>query len=187
MCSSHSIALLLVSALVLCGCEVQRTPPATTVPISYRQRTDPPPRAVVVEGGLSPDAKPQPKPVRPVTSRPAGARREAARSGAAMPAGAQSVVYRREDARPQEKVAPREQPSGVGHGKPADEGKRQRQEPAPVASSGNPQGVRSEPSRKAAPAEPKRKDPTSDDAKLKALYDSGFLTREELIRAGNGK
>lgn len=198
MCSNHSRALLLVSALVLCGCAAQRAPKA---PISYRQRTDPPPAAVEGRRAPAPAAKPQHKPAR----RPARARHESARPEAARQAGAQSVVYRREDSRPQAKVVPRKQPSGAGPGKFADEGRKPRQDPAPVVSPGSPQAVRQEPQRKANPVEPQRKanpvepqrksppvEPprkgsSAGNAKLKALYDSGFLTREEFLRAGGGK
>lgn len=144
MCSNHSRALLLVSALVLCGCAAPREPKA---PISYRQRTNPPSR----------------------------------------PADAQSVVYHREVPRPQAKATPREQPSGVILGRLADEGKDLRREPVPAVPSVTPQSVRPEPNRQSPPVEPKRNDLSPDDAKLKALYDSGFLTREEFLRAGSVK
>ena len=175
MSSNSSIALSCVFALVLCGCEAQRVSKA---PISYRQRPDSRQRAMPGKLNATPVDSPRQSPVRLASSRPTADLGGSVRSDLPRPAVAQSVVYRREDAKPKPSVAPRRPTTDVGLGQLVAERESEHSSSLAAMPPTDTQGGRP-------PVH--GKDPGADKAKLKALYDSGFLTREEYLRAQNGE
>ena len=160
MSSNRSIVVLLAAALSLCGCGTRRV---SKEPISYRQRALSSSRANTAKVDVP---------------------------------GGKSVVYRREGAKPQPKplrpqpkpsnpkATARRQPSATGIAQTAPKSGLERKSPVPNAPAAVPNAPSSRP--KDGRAAPKAGDPASDDAKLKALYDSGFLSREEYLRARKG-
>ena len=125
----------------------------------------------------TPVDSPRQSPVRLASSRPTADLGGSVRSDLPRPAVAQSVVYRREDAKPKPSVAPHRPTTDVSLGRLVAERESEHSSSLaampPDAQGGRP------------PAH--GKDPGADKAKLKALYDSGFLTREEYLRAQNGE
>jgi len=176
MYNSSSITFTLVFALVLCGCEAHRV---SKTPISYRQRPNPPPKTMPARLDASPISSSRQAPARHGASRHAADRGETARFEPARPVVAQSVVYRRADAKPKLSATSHHQTMDVGLGQLAAERKEeQRHSPSAIMPPANAQVDRQLPQGKNAGA---------DKAKLKALYDSGFLTREEYLRAQKGR
>lgn len=126
----------------------------------------------------TPVDSPRQEPARLALSRSTASHGESVRPDPPRPAAAQSVVYRREDAKPKPSVPPRSPTEDVGLGQLVAERKNESRPSSATMPPANAQGGR--PSSRG-------KDASADKAKLKALYDSGFLTREEYLRAQNGK
>lgn len=152
-----NLSIVLLLVLMLVSCGCE-THRESRSPVSYRPRTSPAPNVA--------------------PSNPAPARRAVVNAAPESRAGgSRSVVYRSERARNQSVAVTQQQSPTVSLSQIAAEGEGRPHAPA--------QGGAAAAS--ARPANRGREDVGADAAKLKALYDAGFMTREEYLNAKSVK